>query len=136
VLVDTGKAAVAKQVAGINSPENLTFGLYTNSYTWLRTTTLADLTVAAWSGYAAVTIPLGSWTSLGLDGAFNAILQATALASFTNSTGGTVTAQGFYVVGASSGIFYGGYAFSSALAITAGQTVTTYPQLAVNTLLP
>jgi hypothetical protein len=136
MLVDSGKALTAQVLSGLSPPENLQFCLYTNSVTWTHATVIGNLTEAAWTGYARVTVPLAGWMLIGSDAALDIIYQATALANFTNSTGSTVTANGFFVMGVTSGSLYGGYAFSTALAITAGQTVSTYPQLSVNTLLP
>lgn len=69
--------------------------LFTNNYVPVPATTLADLTQAAWAGYAAVTYD-------ATDLAFNAVVGDRYLmlfdpAVFSNTSGAPVDAWGYYV---------------------------------------
>lgn len=134
MLVDSGKVALAERAVGLVANEGFEFALYTNAVTWSHSTVLADLVEAAWSGYARTTVPNASWGTPTLDPSFNAVAQASVLASYLNSSGATQTAQGFFVVGATSGTLYGGGPFNTPLTINNGDTVSTYPLYLENTL--
>lgn len=134
MLVDSGKQKVVAQLAGVNPLEQLDFCLYTNNPTWSRSTNLAALTEAGWAGYARAGVPSTDWSAFSFDAAGDGTLTATVLSSFTNSSGVVVTANGFFVVGHTSGILYGGAPFNTPLNISPGHTVSSYSQLLVNTL--
>lgn len=134
MLVDTGRAQLNEIFSGLAPPEGLYFCLYTNTVSWVHNTVIGGLTEAAWSGYARQLVPTTGWNPPAADATFNQVSNALSPVNFTNATGITQTAIGYFVVGASSGKFYGGNQFTSALAITAGQTVSTFPQLISNSV--
>src|ERR1700692_4368382 len=122
MLVDTGRAQLARIMAGLVGSENLQWHLYTNSIVWAHDTVIGDLTEAAWSGYAHGTTLLAEWSPPVADGSFDQVSLSTVSVPYTNSSGGTVTADGWYVVGSTRGTFYGGKPFSTPLSILGGQT--------------
>lgn len=132
MLVDSGRILANGRFNGHAAQEILTFCLYTNAVTWTHATVLSSITEAAWTGYLRAQVGLSNWHTAAPDGSFNAVAPATASISFTNGSGGTVTANGFFVVGQSTGVLYGGAAFSPALSILAGQIVSTIPYILCN----
>lgn len=71
------------------------YNLFTNNYVPTLSTVLADLTVAAWSGYAAVS---QSWSDYSINGvAGHSGFAIAPPISFLNSSGGSVNAYGYYV---------------------------------------
>lgn len=132
MLVDTGRAAVNKIISGLQSPEALLFCLYTNTVTWSHSTVIGAITEAAWTLYVRQSVALGAWNPPAADATFDQVSVATIAAVFTNGTGSTQTANGFFVIGSSSGVLYGGAAFSTPLAIVASSNVSTFPQLITN----
>ena len=132
MLTDSGRVQCNKIINGNLAPEGLIWGLYTTLIAWSHSTVLGDIVPAAWAGYAPVTIPLTDWNAPVADGSFDQVATSTLLAGFLNSSGVTQTAYGFFVIGATTGVLYGGAAFASPLPIANGQTVAAFPLLLTN----
>jgi len=73
----------------------LRFHLFTNDVDPDRDTVLTDLTEAAWGGYAVHDLDETDFTLNGVAGDTGFIVAA--LIAFANTSGGTVSAYGFYV---------------------------------------
>lgn len=74
---------------------NVTYRLFTNAITPTLSTVWANMTEAAWSGYAAQT---QSWSDFTINGvaAHNGFALASPI-SFDNTSGSTQQAYGYYV---------------------------------------
>ena len=112
----------ANQIVGIAlnnvANENLLLKLYTDAATLSRSDSAVARTEVSGNGYAAITLTKGSWTLTPGVGN-NPDTAAYAQQTF-NFSGGPVTVNGYYVVGATSGKVYWEEAFSSPAAIPAG----------------
>lgn len=99
--------------------------LFTNNYTPGLSDTLASVTEAAWTSYAAVT---KTWSDFTLNGV--AAHNGYALASpavFTNGTGGNVTAYGYYVTDSGNTKLLAIALFDAPQVIPAGGTLSVLP---------
>lgn len=132
MLVDSGRARLNQIFAGVFGPENTLWCLYTNVVAWAHGTVIGDLVEAAWAGYVRGNVPLLGWSVPIADGTFDQVSLADTAIVYANSSGGPVTAKGWFVLGQASGVFYGGGPFSADLTIPAGTTVSTFPQLITN----
>lgn len=74
---------------------NLKLHLFTNNITPSDSTVLAGLTEAAWTGYASQTLSSGTWVSLGVASHIGAM--AYPVCTFLNTSGGSVSAYGWYI---------------------------------------
>jgi len=74
---------------------NLKLHLFTNNITPSDSTTLAGLTEAAWTGYAAITLASGSWVSLGVASHIGTLAYPACV--FSNTSGAGVTTYGWYI---------------------------------------
>ena len=72
------------------------YHLFTNNVTITENSTLAGLTEAVASGYAAVTVPPANFTLVGL-AANNGSVMAAPISNGTNTSGSTVNVYGYYV---------------------------------------
>jgi len=133
MIVDTGKVAINAAITYQTAPEEFDFCLYTNAITWAHDTSIGDLTEAAWASYARQNIP--AWATPTIDGSFNGVSEPTTPnITFDNGEATPQVAVGFFVVGHSSGILYGGDAFSWPIAIDAMGSRDFAPSFLVNTL--
>jgi len=98
MIVDLGK--VELQNAQLTVLSSYWFGLFTNNWTVSSGTILSDLTEAGWTGYSRQSG--GSWTSAMLVGPM-AQSRAGTLPIFSNTSGGSVTFYGWFMVTLSSG---------------------------------
>lgn len=80
------------------------YHLFTNNITPDRDTVLGGLTEMAIAGYAAVTVPLASFTLSGVTGHVATLLAAPI--SFLNSSGGAANAYGYYVTDAANAVLF------------------------------
>lgn len=93
VYVDGGRTklltAEASYLAGLK------WGLFTNNISIVETNVFADLTEAAWAGYNRITV--GVLTAAAI-AAGRAVSQPQNPPSFGNSSGGTVTFFGWFLI--------------------------------------
>lgn len=92
MIVNDGKLKLLTQqltyIAG------LSWGLFTNNQTISDTTVLGDLTAAAWTGYAAVTVGTMAAATIVAN---KAVSLPNASPAFGNSSGSTQTFYGWYL---------------------------------------
>lgn len=88
---DAGLIWLLQQVAA----NNLKLRVFTNNITPSDNTILSGLTEAAWAGYAALTLTAGSWVSLGVSSHVGTLVYPACV--FLNTSGGPVTAYGWYM---------------------------------------
>jgi hypothetical protein len=119
-LIVTNEGANQFVGIGLNNVanENLLLKLYTDGNALSRSDNAAARTECVGNGYAAITLTKGSWSLVPGVGN-NPDTASYAQQTFT-FTGGPVTVNGYYVVGATSGKLYWEEVFSSAAAIPAG----------------
>lgn len=134
MLVDTGKVAVGDMIGGNAAPEALSFCLYTNTPTWDHATTIGDLTEAAWAGYARGTVGVSLWNVPTLNAGFQAVKMAAVMAVFNNGSGSSQTANGFFVIGFTTGTLYGGDEFVTPLVIPDSSEADFVPLLITDTI--
>lgn len=77
--------------------QNVRYHLFTHDYTPIRTSVIGNFTgsEAAWTGYAVVTLIPADWVTLSVVGHIG--FCSTLPKLFTNSSGSTVQAYGYYV---------------------------------------
>jgi hypothetical protein len=74
------------------------YHLFVNDFEPGRTTTLADLTEAAWAGYNAVPVGDAEWLDTGVSGDVDIWIHSAI--SFANSSGADQSAFGYYATDA------------------------------------
>jgi hypothetical protein len=70
--------------------------LFTNNVTIGKSTVYADLVEAAWTGYSRNYLAGASWISLGVAGHVGSMVYPSI--AFSNASGGSVTAYGFFMI--------------------------------------
>lgn len=126
IVLTKGEQAKVLDDQRTNRLVNCTLHLFTNNNTCTRDTVLGDLTEAAWTSYAAVT--LSTWpsaTELG-DGIHAATLNGNA-PTFLNSTGAGVTFYGCFLKDAGGNLI--GAANTGLVTIPAGASEIVTPQM-------
>jgi hypothetical protein len=94
----------AKNVLNHTAPQNQTLKLFSNDYTPVSATVVADLTETTGGGYASKSLTGSSWT-IGDDGVDDALASyAEQTWTFTGTVGGTGIIYGYYVIQATSGL--------------------------------
>jgi hypothetical protein len=113
LVPNEGEAQMLNLILGKVSSENLTLKLFTSATTPAETDTAATYTEASGNGYAAITLTAANWT-----------VNGTTVATYTQQTftftGGPVTVQGYFIVGATSAKLYWAEAFAAVANIPAG----------------
>lgn len=74
---------------------NVKLHIFVNNITPTKTTVLANLTEASWTGYASQTLTSGSWISLGVNSNVGTLVYPTC--TFVNTGGTPQNAYGFYI---------------------------------------
>jgi len=111
--------------------ENLTLKLFKSNTTPAEDDTASTYTEATFTGYAAVTLTLGSWT-VTLGSGATKTLAAYAQQTFTSSANQTTENEyGYYIVGATSNKLYWAERFTSGPFPIAnnGDTIKVTPQI-------
>jgi len=85
---DNGLIFILQQLVA----NNLKLHLFTNNYTPSDSTTLANLTEAAFAGYGIQTLASGTWVSLGVSAHVGTLAYPPA--TFSNTSGGAVNVYG------------------------------------------
>jgi hypothetical protein len=134
MIVNSGRQQLARQAAGLAAPEKFVFHLLFNFPTITPTTTLADLTEAAWVGYAPWPVPLGGWGAPAIDGAGRAVSTASLAARFSNTSGFPQSASGWFMTGQTSGVLYAAELYAPGILLENGETVSLWPTLLVTDL--
>jgi hypothetical protein len=87
------------------------YHLYTNNVVPDKSTTLGVLTEATWAGYAVITVTAAAFTLSGITGHIGSLLAAPI--SFTNTSGMSQTAYGYYVTDTADSILFAVALFDS-----------------------
>lgn len=115
---------------GLAFGNTLSLRLYTNNITPSKSDLLATYTQASGSGYAAISMPRGSWvfSNTGAGGNGNAQYPAQSW-TFT----GAITVYGYYIVDSSSGLLMWAERFAGApLTFAAAGVLTITPYIEAN----
>ena len=124
MLVDLGRSDLLSVITGQLALDTYDIGLFTSSAAIVEGDTYASIVEASFGGYARVTT--SGW--LTPTGPVSGIWNSNASnVTFTNSSGSPATVYGFFFIGTSRGIFYGGDLFSSPIVIPAGGSVVITP---------
>jgi hypothetical protein len=102
--------------------------LYSNNYTPLDSSTLANFTSVAGGGYAAITLDSGDWTTTLGDP--TQIVHAEIEYTFTGATTAPSTVYGYYLVDTVTGLMIGAERFPAAVlpfTPVAGSTIAFTP---------
>lgn len=108
IYPDVGLVPMLQEITGFDKY----YRLFTNNVTPSRTTVVADLTEAAWTGYAAQILTSGNWTLFGVAGHVGTIQAAPQ--AFLNSSGAPVNAYGYFVTDSTGTILFAAARFDSA----------------------
>ncbi len=130
MLVDSGRSDVVSVLTSQLGVDTVNMGLYTNNHALAETDTIAAITEAANAGYARQL--LSGWGApVGpVGGVWDSIA---ANVTFSNSSGSPVTIYGFFFIGVTRGVFYGGGLFPTPLTLPAGGTLIFSPSLNATT---
>lgn len=90
---------------------DLHYHLFNNNITVDRSTTLANLTEAAWGGYALVDVVAANWTTSAVVGHNGSLIAAPI--GFNNTSGSAQDAYGYYVTNAADSILVAAANFDS-----------------------
>lgn len=107
--------------------ENFTFCLYTNNYDPVATSVTANFTEASFTDYTSKTLTRGSFTSPSTNVAGRAEVTY-ASQTWTVGTGSSATIYGWFLKGATTGDVYIAEKFSTARALSAGESITLTPK--------
>ena len=117
LVPDEGEAQLLKLMTGVSLQEDYLLKLYTNAGPPAEADVAASYTEPVGNGYAAITLAHGAgWTVATAAG----VTSATFAQQTFNFTGGPMTVNGYFVVGATSGKLLWAEAFASAANIPAG----------------
>lgn len=120
MLTEAGRKYLLNVLRGTQAPEDYTFGLYTNTPTWSDATVFGDLTEPTETGYAPQPVPA---STLGVPSYAGGDAKSDAdLVTITNGDVTAIVANGFYVKGATSGVFLGGDDFAAPVTISASDS--------------
>lgn len=108
------------------STEDFVVDLYQNNYTPVDSSTGSSFTVSSFTGYAQVAVARSTFgTATIVSNVAN--ITSSVSPAYACSAGGGQLAYGWYVRGASSGKVYAAAAFSVAVNMAAGATLTLTP---------
>lgn len=128
VILNDGKKLLLDQAFGqSSSPEDYVVDLYSNNHVPVDVDTAASFTVAAFTGYAQVSIPRASFGAATIVTGPLANLLSSTVPTFTCTGGGGQTVYGFFLRGAISGTAYLAQYFTGGRAITSGLSEILYP---------
>lgn len=130
VVANDGDNQMIQVILNKATPENLTLKLFSNNVTPDKGFTTASLTECSGSGYAAITLAPADWTvTEGTGAGVTPTTAACAQKTFTLT--GSLTAYGYYLVGATSGKLYLAELFSGAPYVipSGGGTIKVTPNI-------
>lgn len=128
VIPNEGKIKLLDWAMCVNSGgvEDFSLFLYTNNYTPVDTSTLADFTAATFTGGAAISITRASLPTPTISSNIAITTRATS-PSWTNTGGTTETAYGWVLKSATSGKVIAAQKFDTARTMSPGATETLDP---------
>jgi len=106
--------------------------LFKNNLTPTQATVYADLTLATFGGYSAVTLTRGTWTSPTII-SDKAVSTWGTTPTFWTVTSGSETIYGYAMVTASSPVIRGIERFASPVAVSAGGILALLPRYTFTT---
>lgn len=116
-------------ITGLLVNLSVDYHLYTNNYTPVRGSVYADLTEAAWTGYAVVTRTNSDWPTYATVGHVGTRLGPPM--AFLNSSGGDVSPYGYFVTLTGQTIILWAGRFDSAPNVVPdGESLTLFPFVA------
>lgn len=131
MLVNSGRADILSVLTGQLAVDTYDMGLFDNNHTLVEADTLGSLTEVAVSGYfrqalvgwVPPTGPIaGIWTVQALN------------VTFKNTSGAPVTVYGWFYIGVSRAVFYGGGNFAIPLILPSGGELIFEPNITDSTL--
>lgn len=128
-LVDLLTYMIKSTISGVGNWE---LRLFQNNYTPIQSSILSNFTVATFTGYSAVTLTRGNWTT-------PTIISDHAVSTYTTSpqvwtcgaTGNTI--YGYYMVDTTAGVVRGAERFASSVVLTDGGVLALLPRLTLTT---
>jgi hypothetical protein len=126
VILNEGKKYFAKRCFDGSVAEALDIVLYTNNYTPVDASVLANFTLATFTGSAPVNVATTDWGAPAIV-ANVAEITATPVPSWTNTGATTELCYGWVAVGAVSGLAYFAQRFDAARNMTPGSTESLDP---------
>lgn len=127
VMPNEGKQEVLDELFRLTSTRpTWKLDIFVNNVTVADASTLADFTIATWTGYAQVAIARGDWSSATVVSNVGQIDKTTA-PSFTMTGGSSQTAYGWILRNAATDKIWFGQNFDSPVAMVAGATISIDP---------
>jgi hypothetical protein len=126
MLVDNGREDLLKVITSQIGVDTYVMGLYVNNHAIVEADTYASITECSVAGYAQQNMLTPSPPSGPVGGVWDSIY---ANVTFLNTSGSPVTIYGFFFLGASRSIFYGGALFGTPLTLPAGGSLIFSPSL-------
>ena len=125
MLVDSGRSDLLSVIVGLLGVDTYYMGLYSNNHTMFEADTYAVLTEVAVAGYSRQLLASPGAPTGPIGGVWDSIF---ANVTFGNSSGAAQTVYGYFFIGVSRGIFYGGDLFAGGpLSIPAGGSLIFSP---------
>lgn len=130
IVPNPSEVTLLQAALGFITPANQLLKLYVNNATLSDTTVAGDLTEMSTLGYAAKTLTKGSWSVTTVS---NVATATYAQQTWTFTAGTMVTAYGYFVTDATSGLLLWAEAFSSAKAVQyAGDQILITPTITLS----
>lgn len=126
VVPDEGELFLLDALLRSGSPDAFLIHLYTNNYTPVKDSELADFTEAAYTGYSPVALARSSWSSPETVGGYAQCVYGTAPLEFAPESG-TDTVYGYFVTDADETVCLWAEGFSPGVEIDAMNPLLLQP---------